>query len=894
MSSKDETLLKIAIEGLRTDTPGVEQITAAGRRVAGRLGMKMEEQSFERLSTGALENCEDVRSSFAAYRSGNLTEERALLIKAHLGDCGACLRRFRSGSETAALDWTALKPGSSRGERSTRATTLGSVKSWMTGWAMAPVLALLAGSFFVYRVYWQVPPGVRAEVQSIDGAAYLVSAGVDRQVQAGDKLGQDDRLRIMGGGHAVLKLADGSTVEANERSVMGVGARGRSMTLTLDSGAVIVQAAKRESGHLYVKTPDCRVAVTGTIFSVNSGIKGSRVAVLQGSVHMMHAGLDTVVNAGGEAATNENLNGSGSREQVQQEIAWSRDRERYLPLLAQFATLQQRIEAISLPKPRYTSDLLPRVPASTLLYVSIPNLGDFLSEANKIFNDQLKQSPDLQQWWNRGHEHNTADLDRMVDKLHSISQYLGEEVVVVGVSQANHPGFAVMADVQKSGLRDFLNRQSGSADPSGRLVVLDEGALSKMSGESLAKDGEFVLIREHEAVFSNSIATLMQIDAQFNAGASGFSKTDFGQQIAAAYGRGAGVILAADLPLMVPGGFDLSRHGGEGNRVAVDSGLNEVQYLIAEHRETGGMPENHLNLQFSGTRQRIASWLAAPGPIGSLDYVTPNAELAIAGLTKDPKAIADDLMSMAFKDRGEERQRMDDVEQKMQINLRDDIAANLGGDFLISLDGPVLPTPSWKTVIQVHDAGKLEQTLESLTETFRNLNHDSTEGSKVLGFAISSNQVGSQRYYDLHELSTGRLIAEYAFSDGYMVIAASRAMVIDALHAHTSGDSLARSAPFKASLPKDGNDNYSAIAYQNLSPVLTPLLSQMSGESARALQKLAVDAKPTSVCAWGRDNRIEAESDSHLFGFDFLALGTLLKQGNGGAGNKYGDRSVRD
>ena len=46
------------------------------------------------------------------------------------------------------------------------------------------------------------------------------------------------------------------------------------------------------------------------------------------------------------------------------------------------------------------------------------------------------------------------------------------------------------------------------------------------------------------------------------------------------------------------------------------------------------------------------------------------------------------------------------------------------------------------------------------------------------------------------------------------------------------------------------------------------------------IRKLATDSKPTAVCAWGRDNRIEAESDSSLLGFDFLTLGTMLHGGN--------------
>jgi len=65
-----------------------------------------------------------------------------------------------------------------------------------------------------------------------------------------------------------------------------------------------------------------------------------------------------------------------------------------------------------------------------------------------------------------------------------------------------------------------------------------------------------------------------------------------------------------------------------------------------------------------------------------------------------------------------------------------------------------------------------------------------------------------------------------------------------------------------------------------MGPVLTPLLSQFSGESAQAIRQLAADSRPTAICAWGKDSRIEAASDSHLFGFDFLTLGTLMNSGN--------------
>ena len=852
----DEAMLRAAIEELRETEPDAALVNAALRRVADRLGM----DDIRYPDIEAIESCGDVRRLLTAYRSGVLSEARRLVIQAHLRDCSTCQRHYRGGSESAVLDWSS--PKAARGF------------AWrprVLGWALAPAFALFVIGFFFYRAFWQVPPGVRAEVQSIDGAAYRISDAGDRQLSPGDKLQEGERFRTGGGAHAVLRLADGSSVEVNERSVLRFGERGRDTTISLDDGAVIVQAVKRTSGYLYVKTADCRVAVTGTVFSVNSGVKGSRVAVVQGAVHVAHAGIDTLISAGDQLSTSENL----SPEPVDQQIAWSQNREKYLVLLGQFDVLQHRIEQIPMPQLRYTSDLLPTVPADTLLYISIPNLGDFLSEAEGIFHDQLKQSAVLQQWWNAGHHLNTADLDTLVEKIHQMSAYLGDEVVIVGLKEANDPGFAVIADVQKSGLADFLNAQFASSSSTPGFIVLDESSLAAAPISAKPQYGEYALIGQREAVFSNNIATLKRVDAQLKAGASGFATGAFGEQILSSYGRGAGVILAADLHQMLLNNPHSHLADGSNKSAFENSGVDGVRYLIAEHREANGVPENHLNLQFAGSRQGVASWLAAPAPIGSLDFVTPNASMAVALLSKDPRAIADDLMAMAA-DNASQNNGWDEVEEKLQIDIRNDLAANLGGEFMMSLDGPVLPTPAWKAIVEVRNPGQLEQTLERMTNSLRS----QAQGKQSHTMAITSGEVGSQLVYSIRDTTTGTTVAQYTFADGYMILAPDQALLLEAIQTHDNGNSLARSAAFKALLPADANANYSAIVYQNVGPVLTPLLSQVSGEAAQAIRQMAAEARPTAICAWGKDNRIEAASNSHLFGFDFLALPALIHSGN--------------
>jgi hypothetical protein len=857
MKGSKEMLLDDATRALKADVPDSEAITASAARTARMLGIETDGAALE----GAIESCDDVRRLFEPYRAGALLPSRKLLVETHLRDCGACLRLYREGREGAHLNWAAAEIATASRRMPLR---------W--GWATATFALLLATGLVLYKMYWQVPAGVRAEVQSIDGSAYLIGASGEGKIGPGTELREGAELRTAGNSHAVLRLSDGSVVEVNERSALDVGARGRDMTVRLMRGAVIVEAAQRKSGHLYVRTPDCRVAVTGTVFSVDAGLKGSRVAVLRGTVNVAHAGIHTALGAGGQMATSENL----APEPLDQEFAWSPDREKYVGLMAELANVEHRIAQIPFPQPRYNSDLLARVPSDTVFYVSIPNLGDFLEQANSIFQDQLNQSPALRAWWTKGQKRNPDQLNEFVAKIHDISQYLGDEVVVVGWGQGDRSSFAMVADITKSGLADELNQQFSGAP--GKLVVFDPASLATAAAAPNAGQGGYALVRDREVVFASSIAALTEMNGQLNAGASGFANSDFGQQLAAAYGRGAGIILGANLHAILQSAAAHSAKAPHHEQMMASSGLADMQYLIAEHRDVNGAPANHLDIQFSGARQRMASWLASPAPIGSLDFVSPNAALVVAALTKDPASIADDLMAMASGSDG--GASWSEIDNKLQMDVRNDLVANLGGDFAVALDGPVLPVPSWKFVVEVNNPAALESALERMLQAISQQPH----GPKAHVLTIVPSTVDSQQYYAVHDETTGTDVAEYTFADGFMVMAPTRALLMEALETHANGNSLARSASFQGLLPRDANENYSSLVYQNLSPVLTPLLSQFSGESADAIRKLAADSRPTVICAWGKDNRIEAASDSRLFGFDFLTLGALLDSRNKSGG----------
>jgi hypothetical protein len=856
--SKQDVDLEQAISELRAQEPDAKTLSVSAERVWQRL----QTGDGAEVATNAVQlirGCADIRSLLPAFHRQELSPARALILRDHLRECVTC-RSYASGrglAGAASVGWQMES-----GERGFQWNLV------RLSFAAATMAVLIVVVLIGRNWYVAGPPGSRARIDTIEGQAYRIGPAGERALKQGDEVGEGEFIRTAANSHAKVRLFEGSEVEMNQRAELAVGASRRDTTIHLDQGSIIVQAAKRHTGHLYVSAPDCTVAVTGTVFSVNSGTKGSRVAVIEGEVHVKHAGSESILHSGDVVATTQSVGVVPIRE----EIGWSSDLDHELVLLAEFSKLRTQLREIQVPGPRYESKILPLLPADTVLYVGIPNLGDALQQANRIFQQQVAQSTVLQDWWNKGgkaHQHPTPQ--ELIDQIHAISQYLGDEVVITAwassVSDSHAP--ILIAEVRQPGLKDYLQQHLADILRSGQgaanLRVVDPKSLSSLAAE---ERGMIMLVTPKTLVVGGDAASVRQMSAQLDAGATLFAGTDFGQRIANVYSRGTETVVAANLGQIVK-----SAHAQqEASQALRNSGFNDIRYLIATRGESASQGDNRITLEFDGQRHGMASWLAAPSPMGSLDYVSSNAGAAVSFVAKQPALMLDDIFSTIGASDPNFKQGLADTNSELGLDLRNDLASALAGEVTLALDGPVLPTPSWKAVIEVNNSGALQVAIDKLVRTF-NLRAQKENQPQL---TLNQAQVGGRTLYMI-ESQIGGLAAEYdyTFADGYMIMAPSRALLLAALQTHASGNSLARSASFRALFPSDNQANFSAMIYQNLSPILKPLASQLSSGQVAALQQLAADSKPSVFCAYGESDRIEVASTGNLFDFS-EGLPTLI------------------
>jgi TonB family protein len=174
-----------------------------------------------------------------------------------------------------------------------------------------------------------------AVVEAGDSSIYVVTGGAARRLQANDRVELGDIVRSNGIG-GMLRLADGSRVEVRSQSELLLERADDGVRIRLDHGGLIVNAARQRDGHLYVQTKDVTVAVVGTVFLVNAGEAGSRVAVLEGEVRVQQGASDQTLLPGQQVTTSPSMTAPA----LPEEIAWSRNAPAHLALLEQSATAQ--------------------------------------------------------------------------------------------------------------------------------------------------------------------------------------------------------------------------------------------------------------------------------------------------------------------------------------------------------------------------------------------------------------------------------------------------------------------------------------------------------------------------------------------------------------------------
>ncbi len=843
--SKQDARLDQAISELRGDQPDAKTLSASTERVWHNLQSALGEEA----ATGGLQairGCADIRALLPAYHQKELAPARVLIVADHLRECVSCRsyahgRGFESAANT---NW--------RMEPTSRGIQWSFAKLSLVGAAAALFIAI---GWTGYNWYNAGPAGSRARIDSIEGQAFRISSTGERALKVGDEVNQGEFIRTAASSHAKVRLFDGSRVEMNQRAELAVSANIRNTTIHLDQGSIIVQAAHRSSGHLYVSAPDCTVAVTGTVFSVNSGVKGSRVAVIQGEVHVKHSGAESILHSGDVMATTQSL----GVVPVRDEIAWSSDLDQQLALLAEFAKLRNQLDTIQTPGPRYESKILSVLPTDTVVYIGIPNLGDALKQANQIFQQQLAQSTVLQTWWNKSGKANQHPTpEELIEKIQTMSHYLGDEVVITfrQGTGSDHGGPVLLAEISQPGLKDFLQNQVDSlSNTHANVTVVDQQSLASIPS---AQNGMIMLVKPKMLVVGGDAASVQLMSAQIDAGATTFSSTDFGQRIAAIYSQGTETVVAANLGQILKAGHS-EEHDANFLR---NSGFNDIKYLIATRGEVSHQGDNRITVEFNGPRHGIASWLAAPGPMGSLDYVSANAGAAFSVVTKQPALMFDDFASTIGAQDQNFSNDLAKANSELGLDIRNDLANAFGGELTVALDGPVLPTPSWKAIIEVNNSGAVQLAMEKLVQL---INREEAKSGQP-GLTLIQSQVEGRTFYTV-QLPTPGISSEYdyTFADGYMIVASSRALLLAAIATHANGTSLARSGSFQSLLPTDNQANFSGLLYQNLSPIIKPLAGQLNSNQLAIVQQLAADSKPSVFCAYGESDRIVIASSAKLF-----------------------------
>ena len=785
---------------------------------------------WDKVTNAGSATCAEFRQDFHAYLANELTGGRRLLVEDHLSRCPGC--RARIAEMTGERPIVAMPRGLPRrslGEG-------GSSSRWMRWGTLAAAAALAFAVLYLGRDTidgMMAPGGPRATVVSADGGLYRLPVSA---LEAGAAIGEHESVRTGPGAHAVLRLADGSMVDVNERTELFVTAAWSGQAIHLQRGDIIVKAAKQRRGRLRVLTRDSIASVKGTVFAVSAGMGGSVVSVVEGSVAVNQPGREVVLSPGEQAASIPALASS-----VAVAVSWSPEAESYLELLGSVVKIER--ELANFPAElRTNSALLSYLPAAAIVYGAVPNPGVTIGRALSLAEEQAAQNATFGAWWN---SETGRLLRQMMDRVQSVNPLLGDEIVfcasVPGLPEINDAVPIVMARVQP-GRR-------------GELVSALEG-LFAAAGESPASYS----VSDELMVVSNSPSHLAWALTHLGQGAG----SPFAAAIGERYRRGVGWLIGMDAPPVVT---MASRDDAPPVKLA---GMMGVNYLFLEQRAPAGAVENEVTFAFQGARTGMGSWLADAGSGGAAEYLPADALLAGYVSTREPLQLFEEFTTQITKSEPDFEHGLASMDEKLGVGFVQNLTAALGTESALAMTGFSASGPTWVMASVANNPVVIDSSLQKLVETF-NAELGPDEQSKRI---VLQQESAGGRTWSTMKPGGLPLGITWTYDRGYMVAASDRAVAERAIATRDGGFPLVWSPQFLAQLPWSAGLHPSAFVWLNAKGALG-ILSAVSTNPA--LSELVAERDPILVVFDGAPEQIHAASRTRISGLimDLMLIESL-------------------
>jgi hypothetical protein len=798
-----DDLLERALQEMKEEDVDAGTVDAARARV------------WNAMANAGYTTCAEFRQDFPGYLAGALGGSRRILVEDHLSRCVACRVRIAD----------------MKGERQIVAMPQRSSARRMRWGSLAAAAAALFAVLYLGRDTidgMMAPGGPRATVVSADGALYRLPAGA---LEANAAIGEHETVRTAPGAHAVLRLADGSTVDVNERTELFVTAAWSGQSIHLQRGDVIVKAAKQRRGRLRVLTRDSIASVKGTVFAVSAGMGGSVVSVVEGSVAVNQPGRAVLLSPGQQAASTAALATS-----VAQAVAWSPEAEYYLELLGALGNIERELATFPA-ELRTSSALLSYLPGGAVVYGTVPNPGLTIGRALYLAEEQASRNAAFSSWWNS----ETGQLLRqMTDRVQLVSPLLGEEIVSCASFVGIEAVPLVMARVKPGSRTKLANALEGVFAAAGE-------------SPSYSVSDELMVVSDSPSHLAWVLAHLGQ-----NAG------SPFAAAIGDRYRRGVGWLIAMDVPPIV------TLAAQEDAPPIALAGSIGMKYLFLEQRAPAGAVENEVTFAFDGARTGMGSWLADNGSGGAAEYLPSDALVAGYVSIREPTQLFQEFTAQIARVVPDFAPTLASIEEKLGAGFAQNLASALGTEAALAVTGFSTSGPTWVVASVAYNPPVIDSSLQALVTAFNAELGSDEQGKRIL---LEQQDAGGRTWTTIKPggLSLGMT---WTYDGGYMILASDRGSAERAIATRNGGSALIWSGEFLGQLPASGGLHPSAFTWLNAKGTLG-ILSAFT-QNAR-LAELVASRDPVLAVFDGRSDLIHGASRTRITGLimDVMLFETL-------------------